>query len=203
MQAGLVIPEVRAEITLEEASEQTPEALIKVLQEGGFVIYMRHASTEHDQMDQDLANIQDCSTQRNLSVDGREQAKNIGKAFQGLGIPVGEVQSSPYCRCRDTAQLAFGEYKINPALYFTLGAGPKETVEKAAELRMMLTTLPTSGTNTVLVSHTSNLKEAVGIWPKPEGVTVIFRPLEDGRVLYYGMIPSDQWEHMVRLKGLE
>lgn len=190
---GLALCMERAEVTLEEAPAQKEEDLIRALQAGGFVLYMRHAATEHDQMDKDLRNIQDCGTQRNLSAEGRQQAKSIGEAFRGLGIPVGEVQSSPYCRCRDTAQLAFVDYKINPALYFSIGAGPQETNEKAGELRRMLTTVPASGTNNIVISHTSNLKEAVGIWPKPEGVIVIFRPLGGGHIIYHGMLPAHKW----------
>jgi len=194
----LAVSLVSAEISLEEMPEQKADELLQALRGGGFVLYMRHAATEHSQIDQDLRNIQDCATQRNLSTEGRQQAKQVGDAIRSLGVPVGMVQSSPYCRCRDTAQLAFGNFKINPALHFSIGAGPQETEEKARELRGLLLSVPSTGTNTFLVSHTSNLKEAIGIWPRPEGVTVIFRPLGGDRIAYYGMIPAEQWVELSR-----
>ncbi len=197
---GLVAPLACAEITLEEVPEQTSDELLQALRAGGFVIYMRHAATEHTEIDQDLRNIQDCATQRNLSAQGRQQARQFGDVIRSLGVPIGKVESSPYCRCRETAQLAFGNFKINPVLYFSIAAGPEETEEKAMKLRTLLLTKPAPGTNNFLISHTSNLKEAIGIWPAPEGVSVIFRPLGGGRIAYYGMMTIEQWLELGRFE---
>ena len=53
-----------------------------------------------------------CETQRNLNDSGRAQAAEIGREFRRLRIPVGAVRSSQFCRCRETAQIAFGRYEV-------------------------------------------------------------------------------------------
>ena len=68
---------------------------------------MRHAGTEHVAPDPQAFDLRDCSTQRGLSEEGRAEARLIGKSFVRLGIPVGQVLSSPYCRCLETGRLAF------------------------------------------------------------------------------------------------
>ena len=63
--------------------------------------------------DPDNFNINDCSTQRNLSVEGREQAKNIGDFFKINLIPIDKVISSEWCRCKETAEIAFKKFETN------------------------------------------------------------------------------------------
>ena len=60
--------------------------------------------------------LRDCARQRNLNAEGRRQARAIGTALRRLDIPVGEVVTSPYCRTRDTARLAFGRLRSSTAL---------------------------------------------------------------------------------------
>jgi phosphohistidine phosphatase SixA len=117
----------------------------------------------------------------------------MGKAVQTLSIAVAEVLTSPYCRCIDTAKLAFGKFTIVADLVWTLGQPEAETRRLAEALRKLLGTQPSKGTNTVLVSHTANLKEAVGVWPEPEGAMYIFQPREDGGVSYLGNIGPEEW----------
>ena len=84
------------------------QALVDALKQGGHVILLRHMATEPVTPDPDLFDLSDCSTQRALSEKGRSQAVLMGKAFRKLGIPFGEILSSPYCRCQETGKLAFG-----------------------------------------------------------------------------------------------
>jgi phosphohistidine phosphatase SixA len=163
-------------------------ALVEALRQGGYVIYFRHARTDFSQRDSSLA---DCRSQRNLSDEGREQARAIGAAIRSLGIPIGRVLASPFCRTRDTAQLAFGEVEISRDL---LGRGPSEEQSRlaASALRPLLGTPPAPGTNTVLVSHGYNLRAADGI-VVAEGEAAIYRPGEDGTFTRIGRLTSDQW----------
>ena len=55
--------------------------------------------------------ILDCSTQRNLSKEGELQALKIGKFFKENDIKFTKVLSSEWCRCKDTAKIAFGNYE--------------------------------------------------------------------------------------------
>ena len=140
------------------------------LRKGGFVIYLRHGATDQTGANDEAADLTKCETQRKLSAEGREQATQIGKGFQALRIPVGTVTASPFCRTKETAQLAFGHFTVSIDLYLTIGVDASETQRVTESLRGMLSTAPAKATNAVIVSHMSNLREATGIWPKPEGV---------------------------------
>ena len=169
----------------------TREALVAALQAGGYLIYIRHASTDHGQTDSRDVDVGNCTTQRNLSPKGREQAQEIGRAFKTLGIPIGDVFTSPYCRAKDTGRLAFGAVVISDDLRFTIRDDEAETCRRAAALRRMLSTPPAVGRNAIIVAHTSNLKEAAGVWPKPEGLAAIFRPLPGGRFTHVASVKPE------------
>ena len=177
------------------ATELPPvdEALLGKLRAGGYVIYLRHASTDaRGPGDQELVDFGNCATQRNLSAAGRDESARIGKAVRSLRIPVGAVLASPYCRARDTAQLAFGRHKIRGELHYAIDVSDDERQRLAAALRAMLGTPPARGSNSVIVSHSANLREAAGIWPKPEGAAYVFQPLPEGGFKAVArMLPQD------------
>ena len=169
------------------------------LRNGGYIIYFRHGATDQTGANDEAADLTKCETQRNLSAEGREQAKQIGNAFRSLRIPVGTVTASPFCRTRDTARLAFGRYTVSDDLRFAIGADAGETARFAESLRRMLSTAPAKATNAVIVSHTANLREAAGIWPKPEGVAYVFRPLPGGMFEATAMVMPEDWSKVARL----
>lgn len=171
----------------------TPEQLIIELKKGGLVIFLRHAETDHATDDQHPSVMSDCSTQRNLSQQGREQARRIGAAIKRLGILIDDVVSSPFCRCHDTAELMFGRYRVNENLYFAVAVDKARRVEQATYLRRLLSTPPQAGMNNVIVSHTGNLREAAGIWPKPEGAAWIIKPKGNDNFEALGMIDPAYW----------
>jgi phosphohistidine phosphatase SixA len=81
-------------------------ALVGSLRAGGVVVVMRHGITDRSQFDTgDLSNR---AGQRNLNEAGRAQSVRTGRAIAALGIPLGQVLTSPVFRARDTAELAFG-----------------------------------------------------------------------------------------------
>lgn len=168
--------------------------LIKELQKGGYVIYFRHGITS-DRGEKDVADadLEDCARQRNLSDAGQAQTKDMGAALKALGIRAGEVYSSPYCRSVDTARNMFGKATKSKALHFAIQLRSAERATVTTQLLDLLATVPAPGTNTALVSHTANLQEAVGIWPKPEGVAHVFKPRGDGTFSYVGMMAPEGW----------
>ena len=89
--------------------------VISALKEGGKLIFIRHAHAPGGG-DPDNFNIRDCSTQRNLSKTGIDQAKRIGQFFRDNKISIDSVLSSEWCRCKDTAKNAFKNYKTFKAL---------------------------------------------------------------------------------------
>ena len=83
-------------------------ALVRALRGGGYTLYFRHTATDFSQHDRAMTGYAECATQRNLSDAGRAQARAIGEAIRALGLPVGEVIASPFCRTMETGRLMFG-----------------------------------------------------------------------------------------------
>lgn len=105
----------------------------------------------------------------------------MADAIARLEIPIGQVLSSPYCRTIDTAMIVFGRYRIVDDLRATFFTDKNETDRINAALRARLAQRPDDGENTVPVGHIANLDDVTKIWPKPEGVVHVFRPLgKDG-----------------------
>ena len=85
------------------------KTLINHLQDGGKLIFIRHAYAPGTG-DPNNFNLNDCSSQRNLSNDGRRQAQYIGEFFRENKIKINKVLSSEWCRCKETAKIAFKDF---------------------------------------------------------------------------------------------
>lgn len=178
------------------AAELRDAGMLQALRDGGYVIYLRHDLTDTSRSDIDPIDFSDCAKQRPLSDAGRAHARQIGKAFAAMRIPVREVMASPVCRAAETAELAFPEIKrLTPhALVYTLALPAEQLGQAADELRKMLADPPPANSNVVLVGHTTNLKEAAGIWPKYEGGALVFRPDDHGSFELAGSITPEAFE---------
>ncbi len=183
----------------QQAETMQPEQLVTRLQQGGLILYVRHAATDHSQSDTDLSDFSKCSLQRNLSAEGKQESRDMGTAIRALGIPVGKVLSSPYCRCIDTAKNAFGRYEIRNDMQATFYTDIARTQEFADFLRTQISTKPAPGMNTVLVGHTANLRDVTEVWPKPEGVVHVFEPLGAGKFRHLGRILPTDWPHLYKI----
>lgn len=124
--------------------------------------------------------LDDCSTQRNLSAAGREQARALGERLRALGIPSARVYSSRWCRCLETARLLdLGPVQPLPALdsfFRTRNAGPSRT--RAA--REFLAALP-PGPPVILVTHQVNISALSGRFAA-SGEGVVVRMSSQGEV---------------------
>ena len=135
------------------ASAAAGPDLTRSLKAGGLVIVFRHAATHFSKPDQDPVVVSDCSTQRNLSAQGRADARAIGRSLRRLGLPVGTVFSSAYCRTLETARLAFGRATVQPALLNTIAAEHDAAWRaQIRNARRLFGTKPAAGTLTVLVT---------------------------------------------------
>jgi len=85
------------------------------LKKGGKIIFIRHAYAPGGG-DPENFDINNCDTQRNLSDEGRDQAKEIGNFFIKNDIPIFKVFSSEWCRCKETAELAFENFETKEFL---------------------------------------------------------------------------------------
>lgn len=140
------------------------------LREGRAAALLRHALAPGGG-DPPGFRLDDCATQRNLSGEGRAQARALGALFRANGIAAATVLSSAWCRCRETAALmALGPVGHAPALdsvFADRAAGPART----AALRALLAAW--RGGPLVLVTHQVNITALTGIFPASgEGVAV-------------------------------
>jgi phosphohistidine phosphatase SixA len=134
---------------------------------------MRHASTDPGIGDPPGFRLGDCATQRNLSAAGREEALRWGRALRERAVRIDAVLSSAWCRCRDTAALAFGGYEVWAALNsFFSDPGTAE-----AQTRTVLDRISAwRGPGTlVLVTHQVNITAATGL-TVASGRAVVIRP---------------------------
>jgi phosphohistidine phosphatase SixA len=186
----------RAEPGVPDPADALSDAdLAKALRQGGYVIYFRHADTGPAYAETQPIDFERCDTQRNLNDDGRADARSIGESFHRLRIPVGDVLTSEFCRCWQTAELAFGRYKKARVLT-GVGRGAEAAgrrKEATDGLRKLLGTPPRGAANTVLVSHGFNLLDAEGFHLGTQGEAAIFRP--DGRGAYalIARVTPDRW----------
>jgi len=176
--------------------------LVQTLREGGFNIYFRHAATDWSQSDQvskagDWLSC-DSSHMRQLSADGRQTSSNIGDAIRTLGLPVGKVVASPYCRTVETAELmrlgaveaTTDVMNLRVAGYF----GGRGEIVRSAQMR--LSTKPAAGTNTVIVAHGNVAQAATPVYPG-EGEAIIFQPDGMGGFRYIARIAADDWPGII------
>jgi phosphohistidine phosphatase SixA len=174
------------------AGRQSP-GLVTQLQRGGLVLVLRHVVTDQSKQDEDPVDLADCSTQRNLSADGRAQARTIKSAVRRLKLPIGTVLTSRFCRTRETARLAFGRGKVEATLLNTINvAHDAAWREQMRAARRLIATPPPAGKLTVLVTHGVVVSDATGLTLE-EGETLVFRPLGNGRYRLVGRIAPDDW----------
>ena len=127
----------------------------KTAQEGDKIILIRH-SLAPGGGDPAGFKIDDCKTQRNLNRAGINQSKKIGKLFKQNNVPVDQVLSSQWCRCKDTAKYAFGDFKEFTALNSTFQSPyDKNEGKQLNELYDFVSKWDGKGKNLVLVTHYS------------------------------------------------
>lgn len=156
-----------------EAAEPSAEAvrLLEQLKTGGLVIYFRHGATTWNGVDRIEWPRQ---RQRLLSAEGEAQSRAVGAVFKRHRLPVGEVLASPFARCRDMAEIAFGRVEERREL---LGLLSEESGrQQRIDYSLALLRQPVSeDANRIVIGHSSNIQETTEI-NLPEGGAVIVRP---------------------------
>jgi phosphohistidine phosphatase SixA len=162
------------------------ETLWSQLRSGGFVVFIRHGLTDPGVGDPPGFKLGDCKTERNLNAAGRAEAKRVGEAFRREKIPVAQVLSSEWCRCRDTAQIAFGSYEVWPALNNLFGRPENVDVQRRAMLERAGRFRGPG--NLVLVTHGSTVVPVAGVSPATAEM-VVMKPAGAGKLELIGRIP--------------
>ena len=137
------------------------ENLVRQLKEGGKVIFIRHAYAPGGG-DPENFDINYCNTQRNLSDSGIVQAKEIGNYFKNKNIPIHKVISSEWCRCKETAFLAFKNFETKSFLnsFFSLKFSKNRNHQIKALKRYIEEWQ--NEKNLILVTHYVVISEALG-----------------------------------------
>ena len=175
-----------AMILLGSTATAEPSAeLLTQLRQGGYVLFLRHTSTDFSQDDSRMKSFEDCATQRNLTDEGRGHAKRIGQAFKERKVPVERVLSSPWCRCIETARLAFGE-PVNDESLSNLFGRSENNAKQVEQMKTLASTRPKSG-NLVLVSHGSTIVALTGVSPGT-GEMVVVTPQGNGKFSVAGRL---------------
>ena len=164
------------------------EALVKALQQGGYVILMRHTSSPNT--------VPAGATERQLDAEGRTSATAMGKALRDLKIPIGEVYSSPTYRALETVKYAqFGPAIATPELGDNGQSMSGGTAAQAEWLQKRVTQSP-KGTNIILVTHMPNLRGAfpAQVANVADGEALIFGP---GTTLV-ARVKIEEWTKLVK-----
>jgi phosphohistidine phosphatase SixA len=173
------------------------KALVSALREGGYVLVMRHASSPLIKPDKATADPGNPDRERQLDQSGKDAAQAMGKAIHALHIPIGNVISSPAFRAVQTVRLAgLGE----PMTFKELAEGAKGMQSKVGPkavtfLRHRAEERPAKGTDTLVVTHTPNIKATFG--PEAAGIisgeALVFHPDGKGGTTLVGRVKIADW----------
>lgn len=184
------------------AAADAPE-LISSLKQGGYVLIFRHTATDDSQKDVYPFKFDDMSAQRQLSDKGRDMARQIGAAIKDLAIPVGDIYTSRLNRAIEAGKLISGrEVKPVDALTDSSNASasgmanPTGANTKAGQaVRQLVDTPPKAGTNTLLVTHKTNIADAFGkeAGDVQEGEAFVYKAGGSGPATFAGRIKLADW----------
>jgi len=167
--------------------------VIEALQHGGYLVYFRHGATDSSQTDSDPNNLANCATQRNLTDQGRAQARAIGEAWRSLNIPASKVLTSEYCRAKEYAQLSIDAGEVEPSLVLPDPLPPEVRQANTAAFQRLLAVPTPSGTNVVFVAHSPNIRDAAGVDLPVEGEAAILQPNPGDPPTLVARILPDEW----------
>jgi broad specificity phosphatase PhoE len=135
---------------------------------------MRHGSTEKGFGDPPGYRLDDCSTQRNLSPEGREEARRVGERVKRERVPIARVYTSPWCRCRETARIAFGKADDWEPLssFFDF---PDREPDYTDRVKKRIANIAHRGMkgNTVMVTHNINIAALTKLSVAPAELVVV------------------------------
>ena len=145
--------------------------LLNQLEDGGKLIFIRHAYAPGSG-DPNNFNLNDCSTQRNLSEDGKKQAKFIGKFFLENQIKIDKVLSSEWCRCKETAKIAFKDFSTNSFLNSFYSSKYAKNKDKQVKALNNYIKNFKSNKNLILVTHYVLISEILNYGPSSGEIIV-------------------------------
>lgn len=201
---------------LAESPNAPPKSATEIFADmkgGGHILLWRHAQTgvrgdEIRNASVDANFIANCGRQRVLNELGRADSTTIGRAARAMGIPMNLALTSPYCRARDSAWLAFGADRTRTSdnLQTACFAAADRVLARREWLRGQLLARPKSG-NIALVTHSCNIKSVArdilswcGMNPTDfrQGDAIVFRPDGGGELRPAGCLRVDDWKEELK-----
>ena len=161
---AMAVVAVLTAFTIAPGAAIASDALWALLKGGGQVVLLRHAITTPGVGDPPAFRLDDCSTQRNLTDEGRRQSRSTGDAFRKQGIAVDRVLSSPWCRCIETARLAFGSTPAISEPLSNLFGRHENQARQVTGMKELAGNWRGKG-NLVLVSHGSTIVALTDVSP--------------------------------------
>ena len=148
------------------------------LKRPGHAVFMRHSDAPGGAGDPAGFRLDDCATQRNLSEQGRAQARRTGAALARHEVAFDQVLSSPWCRCRETALIVTGQQAEASDALSNLVGRPEHRADQVAALKAYLGKLDPNS-RALLVTHGIVITALVGVAPA-QGEIVVVRVGEGG-----------------------
>ena len=145
--------------------------LLNQLEDGGKLIFIRHAYAPGGGDPQNF-NLNDCSTQRNLNNEGRKQAQYIGEFFKKNEIKIDKVLSSEWCRCKETARIAFKNFSTNNFLNSFYSSKYAKNKDKQIKMLNNYVKKFKSDKNLILVTHYVLISEVLNYAPSSGEIVV-------------------------------
>jgi len=170
-----------------QASDE--EALLwQALQSGNHLALLRHAIAPGTG-DPPEFELRQCATQRNLSQEGRDQAKKIGSRFRENGIRNAKVYSSQWCRCLETAKLLemgpVTELDVLNSFFQNFDRRDFQTKALQDWIKAQNLTRPL-----ILVTHQVNITALTGVYPR-SGELVIVQRSASGDLTVTGTLETE------------
>ena len=161
--AALALMGISGVVQAQPERKAAAAELLRAWRQGGGALLIRHAATEAGLGDPPQFTLGQCRTQRNLSDAGKQASQDFGAWLQAQNFKPDAVLSSQWCRCQDTARLAFGQFEDWPALNSTFaGQGDPAAQQKALLARLLA--LP-KGRTEVWVTHQVIMTGLTGAYP--------------------------------------
>jgi phosphohistidine phosphatase SixA len=172
-------------ILMNPAAAFADQSVWQALKQPNHFAIMRHALAPGGG-DPEGFQLGDCATQRNLSYEGRDQARSAGDSFRANGITSARVFTSQWCRCKETAELmALGVVKELPELN-SFFQNPEREAPQMRALRQIIADMDLS-TPTLLVTHQVLITSLTEVFPT-SGEMVVVERLQDGSLQVVGSV---------------
>jgi histidine phosphatase superfamily protein (branch 1) len=183
------------------------EALMPSLRQGGYVIVLRHGATDASQNDVYPLDYSNPAKQRQLSGAGKDTAREVGASLKALGIPIGDVVTSRLDRAAETGRLIAGREGTPDVLLndssmgstsAMAGSSASGNARFAGALKKHAATMPRAGTNTLIVTHKTNIQDAFGksFADVKEGEAIVFEPGKAGHAKVVARVQPADWKRL-------